>query len=144
MIDSLNFFFRIYESSQLVSLSENNFSSERNSTTNLDSEKFNKSEINSTYQSNSRPINSAPLKSLSEKRELWLRNVNGILTRNLNINSIRHKVDQLKDTVLKYINVFILTETKFDETFLISQFLMDGLSKSCRFDSNKNERGIMV
>ena len=144
MIDSLNYVFRIYESSQLVSLSENNFSSERNSTTNLDSEKLNKSEINSTYQSNSRPINSAPLKSLSEKRELWLRNVNGVLTRNLNINSIRHKVDQLKDTVSKYINVFILTETKFDETFLISQFLMDGLSKSSRFDSNKNERGVMV
>ena len=144
MIDSLNYVFRIYESSQLVSLSENNFSSERNSTTNLDSEKLNKSEINSTYQSNSRPINSAPLKSLSEKHELWLRNVNGVLTRNLNINSIRHKVDQLKDTVLKYINVFILTETKFDETFLISQFLMDDLSKSSRFDSNKNERGVMV
>ena len=138
MTDSLNFVFRIYESSQLVSLSENNFSSERNSTTNLDSKKFNKSEINSTYQSNSRSINSAPLKSLSEKRELWLRNVNGVLTRNLNINSIRHKVDQLKDTVLKCINVFILTETKFDETFLMSQFLKDSFSKPNRFDSNKN------
>ena len=34
------------------------------------------------------------------------------------MNSIRNKFDQLKDTVLKYIDILILTETKLDETFL--------------------------
>ena len=70
-------------------------------------------EINLTYQCNSRPIN-----SLSEIRELRLRNVNRVLIGNLNMNSIRNKFDQLKDTVLKYIDILILTETKLDETFL--------------------------
>ena len=46
--------------------------------------------------------------------------------------------------MLKYIDILILTETKLDETFLISQFLMNGLSKSCRFDRNKYGGGVMI
>ena len=71
-------------------------------------------EINLTYESNSRPINNSPLNSLSELSELKLRNVNRVLIGNLNINSIRNKFDQLKDTVLKYTDILILTETKLD------------------------------
>ena len=72
--------------------------------------------------------------SLSEIHELRLCNVNRVLIENLNINSIRNKFDQLKGTVLKYIDILILTETKLDETFLTSPFLMDGFSKSHRFE----------
>ena len=53
---------------------------------------------------------------------------------NLSINSVRNKFDQLKDTVMKYIHVLILTEAKLDESFLISQFLMKVFSKSYRFN----------
>ena len=104
------------------------------------------SEINSTltYQSNSRSIHDASLNSLSEISELRLRNVNRVLIGNFNINSIRNKFDQLKDTVLKYIDILILTDPKLDETFLISQFLMDGFSKPHRFDRNKHGGGVMV
>ena len=137
-------FFRIYESSQLVSLSEDTLSSEKSSTSNLNSEKLDNTEINLTYQSNSRSINNASLNSLSEISKLRLRNVNRVLIGNLNINSIRNKFDQLKDTVLKYIDILILTETKLDETFLTSQFLMDGFSKPYRFDRNKYGGGVMI
>ena len=51
------------------------------------------------------------------------------------------KFDQLKDTVLKCIAILILTEAKLDETFLISQFLIDGFSKPYRFDRNKHGGG---
>ena len=137
-------FFRIYESSQLVSLSEDTLSSEKSSTSNLNSEKLDNTEINLTYQSNSRSINNASLNSLSELSELRLRNVNRVLIGNLNINSIRNKFDQLKDTVLRYIDILILTETKLDETFLTSQFLMDGFSKPYRFDRNKYGGGVTI
>ena len=137
-------FFRIYESSQLVSLSEDTLSSEKSSTSNLNSEKLDNTEINLTYQSNSRSINNASLNSLSELSELRRRSVNRVLIGNLNINSIRNKFDQLKDTVLKYIDILILTETKLDETFLTSQFLMDGFSKPYRFDRNKYGGGVMI
>ena len=102
------------------------------------------SEINLTYQPNSRSFNKASLNSLSEISELRLRSVNRVLIGNLNINSIRNKFDQLKDTVLKYIDILILTETKLDETFLTSQFLMDVFSKPYRFDRNKHRGGVMV
>ena len=53
---------------------------------------------------------------------------------NLSINSVRNKFDQLKDTVMKYIHILILTEAKLDESFLISQFLMKVFSTSYRFN----------
>ena len=50
----------------------------------------------------------------------------------------------MKDTVLKYIDILILIEIKLDETFLISQFLMDDFSKRCRFERNKYGGGLQV
>ena len=94
------------------------FRLKKSSTSNLNYDKLDNTEINLTYQSKSRSINNASLNSLSEPIELRLRNVNRGLIGNLNINSIRKKFDQLKDIVLKYIDILILTETKLDETFL--------------------------
>ena len=94
-----------------ISLSEDTLSSEKSSTSNLNSEKLDNTEINLTYQSNSRSINNASLNFLSELNELRLRNVNRVLIGNLNINSIRNKFDQLKDTVLKYIDILEVTAT---------------------------------
>ena len=136
--------FKIYECSQLVSLSENTRSSEKTSTSNLNSEKLDNSEITWTYQFNSGSINNVSLNSLSEIREVRLRNKNRVLTRNLNINSIRNKLDQLNDTVLKYIDIHILTVTKLDETFLISQFLMGDFLKPYRLDRTKHGGGVLV
>ena len=51
---------------------------------------------------------------------------------NLNINFIRNKSEQLKETVPKYIDILVVTETKLDGTFLESLFLMDGFSKPYR------------
>ena len=75
------------------------------------SEKLDNTEINLTYESNSKSINNASLNSLSELSELRLRSVNRVLIGNLNINCIRNKFDQLKGTMLKYIDILILTET---------------------------------
>ena len=60
---------------------------------------------------------------------------------NLNINAIRNKFEQLKETVLE---ILVVTETKLDETFLESLFLMDGFSKPYRLDRNKNGGGVMI
>ena len=46
--------------------------------------------------------------------------------------------------MLKYIDILVVTETKLDETFLESLFLMDGFSKPYRLDRNKNGGGIMI
>ena len=71
-------------------------------------------------------------------------NANKVIIGNLNINSIRNKFVQLKETVLKYVDILTVTEAKLDETFLESLFLMNGFTKPYRFDRNKNEGGIMI
>ena len=70
---------------------------------------------------------------------LRLRIVNRILIGNLNVNSIRNEFDHMKDAELKYSDILVLTETRLDGTFLKSQFLIDGFSKSYRFDRNRDE-----
>ena len=62
----------------------------------------------------------------------------------LNTNSIRNKFEQLNKTVLKYIDILVVTETKLDETFLKSLFLMDGFSKPYRLYKNNNGGRIMI
>ena len=57
---------------------------------------------------------------------------------------LQGKFEQLKKTVLKYIDILVITETKLDETLLESISLMDGFSKSCRLDRNKNGVEIMI
>ena len=51
---------------------------------------------------------------------------------------------QLKETVLEYREIFVVTETKLDEIFLKSLFLMNGFSKPYRLDRNKNRGEIMI
>ena len=101
------------------------------------------SEGSLTDQSEKKSINTAP-NSLSKIKELRIGNANKVIIGNLNINSIRNKFEQLKETVLKYIDILVVTETKLDETFLESLFLMDGFSKPYRLDRNKNGGGVMI
>ena len=63
---------------------------------------------------------------------------------NLNINSLPNKFDQLREIVLKYVDVLVITETKLYDTFLTSQFLVTGFSVPYRLDRNRNRGGIMI
>ena len=46
--------------------------------------------------------------------------------------------------MLKYIDLLVFTETKLDDTFLTSQFLVIGFSVPYRLDRNRNGGGIMI
>ena len=145
LINSFNHFFRIYESVQVVSTKESLLLSESESVrqNTLEANKECYSEGSLTDQSEKKSINTAP-NSLSKIKELRIGNANKVIIGNLNINSIRNKFEQLKETVLKYIDILVVTETKLDETFLESLFLMDGFSKPYRLDRNKNGGRIMI
>ena len=103
----------------------------------LDANKEWYSEKNLTDQSEKKSINTAR-NSLNKIKELRIENANKAIIGNLNINSIINKFEQLKGTVLKYIDILVVTETKLDKTFLESLFLIDGFSKSYRLDRHKN------
>ena len=54
------------------------------------------------------------------------------------------KFEQLKDTVLLYVDVLVLTETKLDDSFPKVQFLVDRFSEPYRYDRNRKGGGIMI
>ena len=65
-------------------------------------------------------------------------NLKKIIFTYLNINSIRSKFDQLADLVEGKIDVLMISESKIDDSFPNSQFLLDGYSTPYRLDQNRN------
>ena len=60
--------------------------------------------------------------SLDDLHKLRLSNVNKVITDNININSLSAKFDQVKEIILKNVDILVVTETKLDETFPLGQF----------------------
>ena len=54
---------------------------------------------------------------ITEIKNLRLRNVNKVIFGNLNIHSLPKKFDQIKEIVLKYVGVLVVTKTNLDDTF---------------------------
>ena len=62
----------------------------------------------------------------------------------MNINSIRNKFDFLKVIISSNIDVPTIAETKLDDTFPTSQFMLDGFHSPFRYDRNRYGGGILV
>ena len=73
-------------------------------------------------------INDASPDRLSEIKNLRLRNVNKVVISNININLLLKKFEQLKELMMY---VLVITETKLNDSFPTSQFLMKGLEEPC-------------
>ena len=52
----------------------------------------------------------------------------------LNINSIRNKIELLSEAVTGNIDILMISETKIDESFPTSQFIISGFSSPLRLD----------
>ena len=75
---------------------------------------------------------------------LKLKNVNRLVIGHPNINLLRNKSDGFKLLVKNCLEVFMICETKSDETFPVGQFLMDRFTPSYRMDKNTNGGGIAL
>ena len=73
-----------------------------------------------------------------------MKNVNKTIIGQTNINSISSKFNQLKELLLKHVDILVVCETKLDETFPSSQFHMDGFSLPYRLDRNRDGGGVMI
>ena len=71
-------------------------------------------------------------------KRLKISNVNRLIIGQLNINSLRNKIEALKLIMMYNIDILIITETKLDETFPKSQFYIDGYAPPFRVDRSKN------
>ena len=93
-----------------------------------------------------KPVNSSNIQeenSLDSLRKLRLRNVNKVIIGNININSLLAKFDQVKEVILKNVDILVITETKLDDTFPLGQFYVDGFTMPYRLDRNRNGGGVI-
>ena len=65
---------------------------------------------------------------MRELKKIRLKDPKNVIIGNLNINSISGKFDQLKCLISNHVDILVLTETKLDEMFTTSSFLIDGFS----------------
>ena len=73
-----------------------------------------------------------------------IRNMNRPILAHLNINSLRNKFDALKLLIKDKIDILVVTETKLDETFPMTQFHIEGFKSPIRLDRNAYGGGIIV
>ena len=82
--------------------------------------------------------------SIMQLKNVRLKNISRMIIGNLNVKLIPNKFAQFQEIVLKYVDIFILTETKLDDSFPTSQFMVYGFSKPYWQDRNRNGSGIMI
>ena len=62
----------------------------------------------------------------------------------LNINSTRNKFDSVRAALLNYVDIFIATETKINESFPTAQFAIDGFHTRLRLDTTDKSGVLLV
>ena len=77
-------------------------------------------------------------------QNLRLKNVDKIIIGHININSIRNKIHILSDMVGEKVDILLISETKLDDTFPKSQFLLQGYSEPSRLDRTANGGGLLL
>ena len=77
-------------------------------------------------------------------KDIRITNLNRIVISHININSIRNKFELLAEAVMGNVEILMVTETKIDESFPTSQFIIPGFTSPYRFDRTKDGGGILV
>ena len=77
-------------------------------------------------------------------KNLKLANINKPVIAHMNINSLRNKLHSLKTIIRESIDILLISETKIDESFLTSQFAIDGYSLPFRLNINGNSGGLLL
>ena len=86
------------------------------------------------------PNESTPYSILNDLR---VKHIHRLIFAHININSIRNKFDMLADLIAGKIDLLLISETKIDDTFPSSQFLIPGFSTPFRHNRTKNGGGLM-
>ena len=90
------------------------------------------------------PIIDRNTNDICELKQLRNQNPHRIIIGHLNINSIRNKFESLVTFVGNNLDILMISETKIDDTFPESQFLIEGFSKPFRLDRTAKDGGILL
>ena len=90
------------------------------------------------------PIIDRNTNDICELKQLRNQNPHRIIIGHLNINSIRNKFESLVTFVGNNLDILMISETKIDDSFPESQFLIEGFSKPFRLDRTAKGGGILL
>ena len=76
-------------------------------------------------------------------KDMKITNLNRIVLSHININFLRNKFDLLAKAIMGNADILMVTETKIDESFPTSQFVIRSFT-SPYFDRTKDGGGILV
>ena len=77
-------------------------------------------------------------------RALRKKNLNKLIIAHLNVNSLRNKLEFLKEQIWDNIDILMISETKIDASFPMGQFLLNGCSTHFRLVHNAHGGGILL
>ena len=103
----------------------------------LNLEKSGKTSYNKEINNNERCV-------LEQLREIRIRNPKKVTMGHLNINSIPNKFEGIMGIVGKDLDIFLISETKIDDSFPNTQFYFDGYSKPHRKDKKLGAGGLLL
>ena len=99
----------------------------------------NSSEVKESYPSICDDVVGNP-----DLRALLKKNLNKLIIAHLNINSLRNKLEFLKEQIQNNIDILMISETKIDASFWIGQFLLNDDSTPFWLDWNAHGGGILL
>ena len=74
-------------------------------------------------------------------KNIRMSNLDKVVIGQLNVNSLSEKFHSLKFIIPENIDIMIIEESKFDESYPSSQFMMEGFAESFRCEHNANGGG---
>ena len=77
-------------------------------------------------------------------KKLRIKNLNRVIINQININSIRTKIDLSSEGILRNIDILMVSEIKIDMSFPTSQFLIQGFAAPFRLDRIITGGGLLV
>ena len=77
-------------------------------------------------------------------KNIKLKNANKIVFGHLNVNSLRNKFQCLKDVIGQNIDIFLVSETKLNDSFPDAQFFIDGFRQPYRKDRTDKGGGLIL
>ena len=114
------------------------------STKNLSITDVTKNSVNSKPLNNSKSLLNDQKNLGSNLHRVRIENPSRIIFGQININSIRNKFDLLMNIIKNEIDILMISETKIDSSFPISQFTMTGYSIPFRIDRTSHGGGILL
>ena len=89
-------------------------------------------------------LNELPCEASQFLTKLKISNKERIVFGHLNINHLQNKFEPLMSLVKDKLDLFLLTETKIDQSFTTAQFVIEGYSKPFRRDRDKMGGGLLL